>query len=142
MFFFDHASRDRARPLSLNQANFGAEVREIESFFTFSGNERRQRDLPPVWKRSFDKDVIASLSKLSYQKCPFCEQTVVQLQPYRFRPPAYAEPAQTSDDKACYLWLAFNWKNLFPICISCIPANKNRFPVVGAPTSWLRSKPR
>ncbi|RWP42959.1 MAG: hypothetical protein EOR04_10335 [Mesorhizobium sp.] len=132
MFFFDHASRDRARPLSLNQANFGGEVREIESFFATSDNERRQTDLPPVWKRPFDKDVVASLSKLSYQKCPFCEQTVVQLEPYRFRPPAYAEPAPTSEDKACYLWLAFNWKNLFPICIGCIPASKNRFPVVGA----------
>ncbi|WP_181183542.1 MULTISPECIES: AAA family ATPase [unclassified Mesorhizobium] len=139
MLFFDHASRRRQTPRSFNISFLDSSLRAIMDYLARSLEERLQTDLPAVWKQPFQPDVIEALSVLAYGKCPFCEQRSVALQPYRFRPPAYAEPSATPDEKPCYLWLSLNWNNFFPICSDCLPAQKALFPVEGrrahAPTA-------
>lgn len=140
MFFFDHAGRNQQRPASLNVSALGAPVREILNYYALASGERRQTDVPPVWKQPLGSDILSELTRLSHGKCAFCEQKSIVLQTYRFRPPAYARPGKGPDDKSCYLWLAFNWNNFFPICEGCLPSDKASFPVSGnrarVPASW------
>lgn len=131
MLFFDHASRRQQTPPSFNAIDLGSSLRAIMDYLARTLEERLQTDLPAVWKQSFQPDVVEALGALAYGKCPFCEQRSVPLQPYRFRPPAYAEPSVAPDDKPCYLWLSLNWNNFFPICGDCLPEHKATFPVEG-----------
>lgn len=112
MFFFDHARREETRPASLRPENLRDVQAEIDWYFELPEEERRQTDVPQIWKRPFADDVLPALMDLSYGKCAFCERAGIPLQPYRFRPPAYATPRTGSNDKESYLWLAFDWNNL------------------------------
>lgn len=129
MFFFDHARREETRPASLRPENLRDVQAEIDRYFGLPEEERRQTDVPQIWKRPFADDVLPALMDLSYGKCAFCERSGIPLQPYRFRPPAYATPRTRSNDKESYLWLAFDWNNLYPICEECLPEDKSFFPV-------------
>ncbi|WP_429954106.1 AAA family ATPase [Agrobacterium vitis] len=130
MFFFDHERRHSFRPISLDTQIDGY-LDEIRSYFGLPESERLQTDVPPVWKYTFEPDVLEHLTTLSHGKCPFCERRELKLHPYRFRPPAYATPSKGIGDKLSYLWLAFNWENLFPICADCTPTDKSYFRVKG-----------
>ncbi len=129
MFFFDHGSRDRVFPGSLQGRDSG--LHDMTAYYALDRRERLQTDVPWVWKSPLGRDVLDALAALSYGKCPFCEQADRRLQPYRFRPPAYATPMKRPEDRECYLWLAFQWENLFPICEGCLPQDKAYFPVDG-----------
>ncbi|KRA97945.1 hypothetical protein ASD83_12825 [Devosia sp. Root685] len=131
MFFFDNARRGTTFPRSLDQDALREPLDQIRRYFELDDKRRSQTDVPTVWKRPFDEDVLQALTNLSHGKCAFCEQQGLVLQPYRFRPPAYAEPRTQSDDKDSYLWLAFSWENLFPICQDCRQSTKSMFPVEG-----------
>lgn len=126
MFFFGHDNRSETFPRSLQGRD--REWRDVAAHYTLDPKERLQTDVPPVWKSPLDRDLLDALTALSYGKCPFCEQAGMRLQPYRFRPPAYATPMKRPEDKECYLWLAFQWENLFPICEGCLPRDKAYFP--------------
>lgn len=129
MFFFGHDNRSETFPRSLQGRD--REWRDVTAHYALDPKERLQTDVPPVWKSPLDRDLLDALTALSYGKCPFCEQAGMRLQPYRFRPPAYATPMKRPEDKECYLWLAFQWENLFPICEGCLPRDKAYFPVDG-----------
>ncbi|WP_417683969.1 AAA family ATPase [Roseibium sp.] len=131
MFFFDHEQRTGFRPKSLFDKEVGSLQNEILAYLKLPEKERMQTDVPPVWKYSFEPDVLTALSRLSYHKCPFCDTPTTALQAYRFRPPAHATPSKGVADKYSYLWLAFNWENLFPICQGCLPTDKSYFRVRG-----------
>lgn len=129
MFFFDNARRSAAFPRSLERDALREPLDQIRQYFELDNKRRSQTDVPTVWKRPLEEDVLHALTNLSHGKCAFCEQRGVALQSYRFRPPAYAEPRTQSDDKDSYLWLAFNWQNLFPICQECLGSTKSSFPI-------------
>ncbi|MER8942887.1 AAA family ATPase [Mesorhizobium sp. M0915] len=129
MFFFEHAGRRHTLPSSLRTEVLREPLGQIDRYLSLPPEERLQTDVPTVWKRPLEGDVLEALTTLSYGKCPFCEQQGQRLQPYRFRPPAYVEPTTGPGDKACYLWLTFNWENFFPICEACLGHNKSWFPV-------------
>lgn len=131
MFFFDHARRMDIRPKSLFDERAESIQGEVFSYLRLPDKERLQTDVPPVWKYTFEPDVLEALSELSFGKCPFCDTPTTALRPYRFRPPAHATPNKGPEDKYSYLWLAFNWRNLFPICDDCIPTDKSYFRVRG-----------
>lgn len=137
MFFFEHGERARTLPEPLQ--GLGAE--QLAAYYALDPKERLQTDVPLVWKTTLDRDVLDALATLSYGKCPFCEQAGMRLQPYRFRPPAYATPMKRPEDKECYLWLAFHWDNLFPICEGCLPQDKAYFPVDGPRAAPPESAP-
>lgn len=130
MFFFDDSRRVVFFPKSLDVPT--GDVRQaIADFLRLDEREREQTDAPPVWKVPLDRDVHDALAELSYGRCAFCERLGQTLQPYRFRPPAYADRGSGKPDKASYLWLAYRWENLYPICHDCLPERKEYFPVRG-----------
>lgn len=129
MFFFDNARRASNFPRSLDVGALQEPLDQIRRYFELDDKRRSQTDVPTVWKRPFEDDVLQALMNLSHGKCAFCEQSGIALQPYRFRPPAYAEPRTHSEDKDSYLWLSFHWQNLFPICEVCRGSAKSSFPV-------------
>lgn len=131
MLFFDHARRQHLRPKSLGSDRIARAEHQIVEYFSLASAERAQTDVPQVWKTPFERDVTDGLLALTSGKCAFCERNDVRLSPYRFRPPAHAVSRSGIEDKSSYLWLAFNWENLFPICAQCTPGNKNYFPVSG-----------
>lgn len=130
MIFFERASLVDLRPRSLNPSRLRSVQGRIDKHMRLPLDRREQTDIPPVWKKPFEEDVLASLGVLSDGNCSFCALRA-PLQVYRFRPPAYAQPKKPVEGNESYLWLAFNWENLFPICAECRPLNQNYFPVSG-----------
>lgn len=130
MIFFDSGVTKVGRPRSLNPSRLRSVQGSIDKYMRLPRKQREQTDVPPVWKTPFEDDVLAALGAESDGNCAFCAEKRA-LNVYRFRPPAYAEPLKPIEEEASYLWLAFSWQNLFPICADCIPANKNHFPVSG-----------
>lgn len=131
MFFFDNARRASTFPRSLESSSLREPLDQIRRYLELDDKRRSQTDVPTVWKRPLEDDVLQALMSLSHGKCAFCEQRGIVLQPYRFRPPAYAEPRTQSEDKDSYLWLTFHWQNLFPICEDCRGSTKSSFPIDG-----------
>ncbi|NNE89932.1 MAG: AAA family ATPase [Silicimonas sp.] len=131
MIFFNHDGRANAQPTSLFSARFSRLRDTVEKHMRLAPKRREQTDIPPVWKSPFDDDVLAALIKMTGGCCAFCERQNVPLEVYRFRPPAYATPTKPLENEESYLWLAFSWRNLYPICAECRPSAPNDFPVHG-----------
>lgn len=131
MLFFDHARRGDFHPRSLIEGKVAELKRDIQGYLSRDALESAQTDVPNVWKYPLEPDVTSGLMELTNGRCAFCEQMVSRLSPYRFRPPAHALSDGGATTKSCYLWLAFHWENLFPICDECTPSRKNYFPVIG-----------
>lgn len=131
MIFFDHERRSGTQPSSLFSARFTRLRDTVEKHMRLPSKKRDQTDIPPVWKSPFDEDVLASLIKLTGGCCAFCERHNIPLAVYRFRPPAYAKPTKPLEGEESYLWLAFSWSNLYPICQDCRPNDQTLFPVSG-----------
>jgi uncharacterized protein (TIGR02646 family) len=77
-------------------------------------------------------DVIMALLRLSQRKCSFCETPVNDASPAlvsRFRPPGAAVGHDGKSSLAHYVWLAYDWSNLFASCAFCDRAKGTRFPV-------------
>lgn len=87
----------------------------------------------------FDRSLIASLRNVFHGKCAFCESNahkdgrLVHLRPMRF----VYDGAKANRDY--YLWLAFEWRNLFYACAHCAKAKKEHFPVRGIRVPYLAS---
>lgn len=130
MIFFDR----RDRPLSLMSGKVKKIQHIIDRHMDLPKRERSQTDVPEVWREPFEEDVLATLCRSTSGMCSFCEAQSAK-KVYRFRPPAYADPVKPVEQDASYLWLAFSWYNLFPICASCWPTRPELFPVNGARTA-------
>jgi hypothetical protein len=131
MIFFDHDRRRELLPLSLTGPEVQRAKDVIEKHRDRARSERAQTDLPPVWKQPLGHDVIDALANLSHRRCAFCERIRSDIEPYRFRPPGYAEPMLPPAGKDSYIWVAFAWTNFFPICRDCRPERPSYFPVNG-----------
>ncbi len=132
MILFDQDARDENYPRSLDSKALQEAKEQIDFHMSMSQERRDQTDVPPLWRTPFGQDVLISLERLTEGCCAFCERDGLPLNVYRFRPPAYAEPDKPAENKESYLWLAYTWQNLFPICEECRPDNANFFPVTGA----------
>lgn len=132
MIFFDHDRRAERYPKALDTKRLQIAKEQINDRMTLPRSEREQTDVPPVWKQPLGRGVLNALTELSHGRCAFCETISADLRAYRFRPPAYTEPLKESEGKDSYLWLTFNWSNLYPICPNCLPQNPNAFPVDGS----------
>ena len=131
MIFFDRAEMESNRPKSLtDQKNMRSIQNAITEHMQLPLERREQTDIPPVWKTPFQDDVLSALAAGSKVCCAFCGLRG-PLSVYRFRPPAYAQPKKPVEGDESYLWLSFEWGNLFPICAQCRPSNQNFFPVRG-----------
>lgn len=131
MIFFDASRRAELLPDSLTSPEFSTMRDEIRRHMALSAPERRQTDVPQLWKLRWGGDVMFALRKMSQDRCAFCERRAGDLQPWLFRPPAHAQPDLGPEGKLSYLWLALDWWNLYPICQQCIPDRPEYFPVKG-----------
>jgi|GEM_PF-502628 len=103
----------------------------IAKYMTLPEKERAQTRIPIVWKEPVDESITIDLRQISHGKCAFCEEARPDTKPYRFRPPAYAEPNDGSLlEGSHYLWTCWDWQNFYPICSDCLPGQKNLFPLV------------
>ncbi|RQM51991.1 DUF2813 domain-containing protein [Burkholderia vietnamiensis] len=72
-------------------------------------------------------------------KCAFCESKadedgqVLHLRPLRFA------GGGANSDKDYYLWLAFEWRNIFYACSFCLKSKGSKFPVSGNRAIYLAS---
>lgn len=128
IFFY----REQDAPRSLQARALSRELNEIRQRFNLPRAEREQSDVPALWKSPFEPDVLEALRQITDGRCAFCERKRSDLAVYRFRPPGYAEPTKAQEGKDSYLWLAFDWRNLFPICPTCRPSRPSYFPVRGS----------
>lgn len=75
------------------------------------------------------QDVVAQLQQMSSQKCAYCESYVGRLEFDHFRPKAGALDFEGRFSPDHYLWLAYEWDNLFLVCTSCNRYKAGKFPV-------------
>ncbi|TBA20971.1 hypothetical protein ELH66_08150 [Rhizobium ruizarguesonis] len=92
----------------------------------------------------FDASLRTALVDTFYGKCAFCESDISSnfefsdnLRVAQFRPTRYV--GDPGVDKDYYLWLAFEWQNLYAACASCQKAQRDRFPVRGMRAPFLAS---
>lgn len=85
----------------------------------------------------FDRQLRRDLGHIFSGKCAFCETRVdddgyvLHLRPLRFAG-GYAD-----EDRDYYLWLAFEWRNIFYACSYCQKAKGDKFPVLGNRALYL-----
>ena len=138
MHLFNHKARAKEVPPPPSLQSMLNKARpELTDYLIIMSPERRaQTDAPFVWKRPFEPEVLITLEGLSYGKCAFCERrfSPEDLLVYRFRPPSRTSDGTSDPIPDTYLWTAFNWHNLYPICADCRPLHPTLFPVAG--TRW------
>ena len=135
MIFFDRSKgeKDGSPPDWFESEDVQEALALIEAYLSLDDPRRTQTQIPAVWKSyRMSNSAWLALTDTTGKACAFCERKNRTLIPYRFRPPAYAEPSSRYLEKDSYLWLAFEWNNFYPICDSCRDASaKTYFPVDG-----------
>lgn len=113
--------------------------RQMQTFMSLERSRRSQTSVPVVGLSPANDLLVEAVSVLSHGKCAFCEAKE-PLVAHRFRPAGNALPlAERKDPHLFYVWLADAWHNLYPICLSCRPAEP-QFPVEGSRCNLLPPK--
>ncbi|WCL81425.1 hypothetical protein PPO43_15725 [Saprospira sp. CCB-QB6] len=96
-------------------------------------NNRRQIIGPPINKGKIsayyygDTSVKEKLNELYHNKCAYCESLLDGFDIEHYRP---KKEVTENTAHPGYYWLAYEWTNLLPACISCNQRQKrNHFPV-------------
>ena len=129
MQFYDHDAHAEFAPDIGEYKDLHPLFSSVEEWLKRGDMEREQTDIPPVWKWTTPRSWTMRLEKVNRGRCAFCEEQRGDLMPYRFRPPAFAEPPLPPVRKGSYLWLSFAWSNFFAICPDCRPSRPNYFPI-------------
>lgn len=78
-------------------------------------------------------DLPARLAPLFNYKCVYCESLIVDVPSQQrvdlFRPPNNALPAVDGSDNDYYLWLVWEWRNLYFACADCVRHKGVNFPI-------------
>lgn len=135
--------RKVVRPISppefLVSPRVSEEKKKIFAYLRQDPHVRSQRRDNLDEELFFEKSVVGALRQLFQGKCAFCETDidsfgrVVHLRPMRF----VYDGAKANRDY--YLWLAFEWRNLFYACTHCAKAKQDKFPVNGIRAPYLAS---
>lgn len=99
-------------------------------------------DLKDLWHSAQVKNALV---ELFHGKCAYCE-TPISIRGFsdidHFRPKRQALNLDGSVDGPHYLWLAYEWENLYLSCARCSQMKGSRFPVEGArapaETPWAK----
>jgi len=132
-------NRPKESPWFLQSARVMVEQKKVFAYLRRDMEDRRQRRDPLNDDIFFDLEFRGGIAKTFHEKCAFCEAqvgregVVLHLRPLRFA--ADGEGL----DKNYYLWLAFEWRNLFYSCSQCSRLKGDRFPVDGPRASYLAS---
>ncbi|WP_189635861.1 AAA family ATPase [Pseudomonas chlororaphis] len=130
-------SRPSEIPQFLRSPHVIEERRKILDYLRRSAAERRQRRDNLNEDLFFDRALRSALSYVFHNKCAFCETQlndnghVLHMRPLRrVEESAYQHPDY-------YLWLAFEWRNLFYACDFCIKCKGDKFPIENEPADFL-----
>lgn len=124
-------SRIKKPPAFLRSQQVHEQRQQILSYLRRGESERRERRDGLNEDLFFDSKLRIELENTFKGKCAFCETDVgsrgltVHLRPLRF-----VQDGQ-QHELDYYLWLAFEWRNLFYACDYCTKAKGNHFPVEG-----------
>ncbi|WPN23948.1 AAA family ATPase [Pseudomonas marginalis] len=124
-------TRPKTLPPFLHSPKVLDERRKILNYLRHNSTYRLERRDGLNEDLFFDSSFRDNLSYIFHDKCAFCETqlkdtgNILHLRPLRFG----GEDDMGHDDY--YLWLAFEWRNIFYACPSCIKAKAERFPVEG-----------
>lgn len=81
-----------------------------------------------IWDKDIyadDKEVRATLEKLFFGKCAYCEQPLSELWDVEhYRPKSRV--AERKRDHPGYYWLGYSWDNMYPSCINCNRRRKDK----------------
>lgn len=124
----------KSSPPSLNSPPVEAARAEAARFYDSPGSERKQKHHKffPLTTRvaGFSK----ALSDAFNGKCAFCE-SYVSLDEFsvmdRYRPKSGAIAHNGTSSPDHYWWLAYEWSNLYLVCLACNKIRGDRFPVTG-----------
>jgi predicted ATPase len=129
-----HVERQSAPPVVLQTRGLAA-ASAAEAFFegrqTVSKQQVKYVDF--AFDESIWQDAAPALDTLFHGKCAFCESPigavdVTNVGLIRPKRDALALDGTTSPDH--YYWLAYDWRNLYLICVVCDRNKLNRFPVL------------
>jgi hypothetical protein len=107
----------------------------LRALFDFDSEKLSQSFAPRSFLGLDEQNVRNGLDRLFRGKCAFCEAET-STRPYRFRPASEATPVAPTDMNShlYYTWLVDAWQNIYPICTSCAPSDREGstyFPVIG-----------
>lgn len=128
-------SRPTVPPSYFQSQRIVQENRQLLVYLRREPDERRQRRDNLNEDLFHDYELRESLVQLFAGKCAFCETPiggdghVLHLRPLHF-----VEGAPNDD---YYLWLAFEWRNIFYACIECLKAKGSQFPLDGDRADYL-----
>ena len=98
-----------------------------------SPDARAQRRAPIDEDIFYSGELLSAVSADFQGRCAFCESNVDSRDAvHHFRPLGDAEPTLNTPSADYYVWLAFEWLNLFWVCRPCAKAKGSFFPVEGA----------
>jgi hypothetical protein len=130
-------SRPTEPPRLLTSQRALDEKRKLLDYLRRDKNERRHRRDGLNDDIFFDAELRRDLSHVFEEKCAFCESKIgADGQVLHLRPLRFAE-SKTNSDRDYYLWLAFEWRNIFYACSYCLKAKGSKFPVVGDRAMYL-----
>jgi predicted ATPase/5-methylcytosine-specific restriction endonuclease McrA len=124
-------------PSYLRSIQVEAERHKILNYLRHDADTRSQRRDYLNEDLFFGRELRSELSYVFRDKCAFCETpldghgNVHHLRPLRF---AQKRARGTRD---YYLWLAFEWRNLFYACDMCNKSKGDHFPLEGEPGDFL-----
>ncbi|MEH6412564.1 AAA family ATPase [Pseudomonas sp. CGJS7] len=126
-------------PNFLNTSTVMEERRRILDFLRRDEGDRRQRRDGVNEDMFFDRDFVRALAHTFKDKCAFCEVELIESgRTLHMRPLRYVE-GFSKEYREYYLWLAFEWRNLFYSCDECALRKGNKFPIEGSPANFLSS---
>jgi uncharacterized protein (TIGR02646 family) len=115
------------------------EKQKLLTYLRRDASVRRQRRDELNEDIFFDHELQRDLEEVFFCKCAFCETRVAHDgRVLHFRPLRFAD-FNGSENKDYYLWLAFEWRNLFLSCQYCFKLKGSRFPLEGDSAFYLAS---
>lgn len=130
MRYVERASISPPRILSSSEAN-KARGRP-SNWMKLDERSRRQRRFKIDNSIAQHHEVKSSLKDLFENRCAYCETELASnFSVTHHRPISNATNLNGIADYAHYVWLAYEWENLYPACNNCNRKKANLFPVKG-----------
>jgi len=105
---------------------------EMRAYLESGEKGARQRRAPFRRDLLTGETMLAALGTLTEGRCAYCETALAPLTAahvHLHRPPGFAADEDGTTDMMHYVWLAYEWENILPVCETCASQKANAFPV-------------
>lgn len=132
-------SRPKLAPAFLSSERVNEQRDHILSFLRRPLSERRERRDGVNEDIFFERPWRFALAEAFNHHCAFCESLInTDGFTLHFRPLRFLRGSD-EDQLGYYLWLAFEWRNIFYACGPCLKLKSGHFPVDGVRANYLAS---